>query len=551
VLYEMLTGQTAFGGSTTAVIFDGILNRQPQPLRQLNARVAPALERIITRLVAKIPAARYPSARQLCADLKEIQLAQRTESGGSLAAGRKIPSIAVLPFANQGGDPENQFLSDGLAEDLTSALARLPGLRVASRTSASRFRGREADIREIGQQLNVEAVLEGSVRRSGRRLRITALLVNVGDGFQLWSERYDREIADIFDIQDEITTAIVKTLEPTLAGQVQNLPRRHSENLQAYELYLRGRHFWDQRMESMLRSAAECFRTAISLDPEYALAHAGLADTYSMLCVYGYQSPAETRPRAEEAVRRALELLPGSAEVQFSMGLFQCSFLPAYAGAEEHFRKGIEIEPRSSTLHGYMGLFFSTLHRAGEAAAAARKSVELDPLSPYVWGLGGLTLNCAGRFEEAVRYAERALEIQPYFALGLWTLTLACSDLRQSSRAIEAGEHLVSLSRRSPIFVGMLGLAYGRAGKAEKALALRQELQERRGKEYIAPLNLFVLNVGLGDLDSAYKSLTDHVESGANGWRMEVTLGPLLQQFEDDPRFAALFLRLHRAPTRK
>jgi TolB-like protein/Tfp pilus assembly protein PilF len=551
VLYEMLTGQQAFGGSTTAIIFDGILNRQPLPLRQINPAVPPALEQVITRLVAKNPASRYASGRAVCEDLKGIQNAQRGDTSGSRAAGRKIPSIAVLPFTNQSADADNQFLSDGLAEDLISALGRLPGLRVASRTSAFRFRGREDDIREIGRQLNVEAVLEGSVRRSGKRLRITAQLVNVGDGFQLWSERYDREVADIFDIQDDITTSIVKTLEPTLAGQVQNLPRRHSENLQAYELYLRGRQFWDQRIESTLRSAVECFRAATSLDPEYSLAHAGLADTYSILCVYGYMPAAEAKARAEAAINRAMELDPGSADVQFSMGLFQSIFLLQYAQAEKHFLKGLEIAPRSSTLQGYYAFFLSTRHRFEEALVESRKAVELDPLSPFVWALAGLGLCGARYFEESRRFSERALELQPNFALALWALTLAYSYLGEHGRAIEAGERLVSLSRRAPIFVSMLGLAHARAGDREKALALKKELLERRATEYVSTICLVVLDVALGDMENTLETLTTYVNEGGNGWPLEVSLNPLLDGLETDARFAAIFRRLDRQPARK
>jgi adenylate cyclase len=199
-------------------------------------------------------------------------------------------------------------------------------LQVASRTSAFRFRGGNVDVREIGHRLNVVAVLEGSVRRSGKRLRITAQLVNVTDGYHLWSERYDRQITDIFEIQDEITSAIIKTLAPTLAGQQTSLTRRHSENLQAYELYLKGRRFWDQRTESTIRAGLECFRAAIDLDPEYTLAHAGVADSYSVLAVYGHISLIEGRPKAEAAMRKAAELDSTLAESHFSLGFATCVF---------------------------------------------------------------------------------------------------------------------------------------------------------------------------------------------------------------------------------
>jgi serine/threonine protein kinase len=230
VMYEMATGRHPFAGSTTAVIFDAILNRQAPSVADISPSLPSAFSSLLNRLMAKLPRDRCQSAHEVSEALREMQRAKQTTTSGSARAGRKIPSIAVLPFANLSADPDNQYFSDGLSEDLISALARLQGLQVASRTSAFRFRGGDVDVREIGHQLNVEAVLEGSVRRSGKRLRITAQLVNVTDGYHLWSERYDREITDIFEIQDEITSAIIKTLEPTLAGQQASLTRRHSEN---------------------------------------------------------------------------------------------------------------------------------------------------------------------------------------------------------------------------------------------------------------------------------------------------------------------------------
>ncbi|MGC2621245.1 MAG: protein kinase, partial [Acidobacteriaceae bacterium] len=266
VMYEMATGQKAFGGSATAVIFDAILNRQPHSLGEVRPDLPPVFASLVNRLMAKNPADRPASACEVCEALAEMQRARMNTSSTKTKAQARIPSIAVLPFANLSADPDSQYFSDGLSEDLISGLTRLQGLQVASRTSAFRFRGGNLDIREIGRQLNVEAVLEGSVRRAGQRLRITAQLVNVADGYQLWSERYDREITDIFAIQDEITTAIIRTLEPTLLGQQVSVTTRHSENIQAYELYLKGRRYWEQRSESGLRAGLECFRAAVDLD---------------------------------------------------------------------------------------------------------------------------------------------------------------------------------------------------------------------------------------------------------------------------------------------
>ena len=546
VLYEMATGRGPFTGATSAVTFDAILNRQPQPASQVNAQLPVELARVITRLLSKRPDDRYSSSREL---LQELQAFSRTRQQydsqpSGTAASRAIPSMAVLPFTNLSAEPDNEYFSDGLSEELINALAGLPGLRVASRTSAFRFRGRDADIREIGRQLNGHAVLEGSVRRAGKRLRITAQLVSVADGYHLWSQRYDREMADIFDIQDEITSAILKTLAPTLAGQQESLAQRHSENLQAYELYLKGRHFLEQRMQPTLRAAVECFQAAIDLDPTYALAHAGLGDSFSILRAYGYMSLAEGRPRAEAAVNRALDLAPGMAEPQMAVALCKCIFSANWPDAEPHFRTALELQPQSSPVLAHLGLFLSTRHRFREAAAYTAKATELDPLSPFIHGVAGLAMYGSRRYEDSIRYAERALELNPDFVLGLWPLGLAHCRLGQTARAIEVYERLATLTKRAAIFVGILGMAYALAGDREKALRLRDELVERTAREYVAPISAIPIYIGLGDRDGAFEQLKMQVAESQSGWSLETLLNPYLDELWAEPRFVELFDRL-------
>jgi serine/threonine protein kinase/Flp pilus assembly protein TadD len=552
VLYEMATGRQPFAGSTSAVTFDAILNRQPQPAGEINPDLAEAFGILLGRLLAKKPLDRCQSAREVLEALEEIQGGRQAAPDGTGRAGRKIPSIAVLPFANLSPDPDNQYFSDGLSEDLISALARLEGLKVASRTSAFRFRGRDADIREIGRQLNVAAVLEGSVRRSGKRLRITAELVNVADGYHLWSERYDREIADIFEIQDEITGAIIKTLEPALAGQQASLKRRHSENLQAYELYLKGRRLWDQRGEIQLRAGLECFRAAIDLDSGYALAYCGVADSFAILGAHGYMPLSEGRPRAEAAVKKALELDSALSECHFSRGLATCVFGNRLADAEGHFRKAFEIQPQSSLNHAFLGLALATIHRFEDAIHFALKATELDPLSAFVHGVAGLTLQCSRASEEALRNASRALELQPNFVHGLWTRNIANGALGRWEEAIVAAERLVSVTRRSSIFVGQLGMTYGLAGQREKALALQQEAQQRAlAGEYIGPSTFFAIDVGLNNLENAHAHLLEYLGDGGNGWQLEVAMGSFLDRLAANSPLADLFCRMGRAPVAK
>ncbi len=545
VLYEMGTGRRAFEGTTSALIFDSILNRQPQSASEVTSAIPPAFNSAVVRLMAKNPRDRYQTAREASEALQEIQRNRHLESSGKMGTRRKIPSIAVLPFTNLSADHDNDYFSDGLSEDLTTALARLQGLQVASRTSAFRFRGGNTDIREIGRQLNVEAVLEGSVRRSGKRLRITAELISVADGYHLWSERYDREITDIFEIQDEITAAIVKTLEPTLAGQQSALPRRHSENIAAYELYLKGRALWSLRSESNLRASIECFRAAIDLDPDYALAYTGLADSFSVLAFYGYIPASEGRGPAEAAIKKAIALSPDLPDTHLSLGLSAIAFSAQLAGAEPHIRKAVELDPRSSVAHAHYGLFLSS-RRPEEMDAPLRKAMELDPLSPFIHGITALAYFTAGRQEESLRSANRSLELQPNHVLGMWTKQRATAALGRWDESIEIGERLVSLTRHAALFCGLLAMSYALAGQREKALAIRRELLLRReAGEYVAPFCLLNIDVGLNDLENSRRDLLEHLEEGGGtGWSGNVVLGPFLARLRAYPPTAELLRKL-------
>ncbi len=544
VLYEMGTGRRAFEGTTSALIFDSILNRQPQSASEVTPAIPPALSSAVLRLMAKNPRDRYQTARDAGEALQEIQRNRHLESSGKSGARHKIPSIAVLPFANLSADHDNDYFSDGLSEDLTTALARLQGLQVASRTSAFRFRGGDTDIREIGRQLNVEAVLEGSVRRSGKRLRITAELINVADGYHLWSERYDREVTDIFEIQDEITAAIVKTLEPTLAGQQSSLPRRHSENIAAYELYLKGRALWNLRSESNVRASIECFRAAIDLDPDYGLAYTGVADAYSILAIYGYISLPEGRPRADAAMKKAVALAPDLTDTHFSLALANASFGSHFKDSEMQLRKAIEIDPQFSMAHAYLGLFLS-ITRPEEMGALLRRGIELDPLSPLIHGIAALAFFVAGQQQDATRSAARSLELQPNYVLGLWAKQRATTALERWDEAIETGETLISITRHATIFTGQLAMTYAMAGQQAKALAMRRELLLRRkAGEYITPVSFLAVDVGLGDVENMRADLLEYMDEGGNGWGQGIVTGPVIKKFIGHPAIADLFRRL-------
>jgi TolB-like protein/Tfp pilus assembly protein PilF len=539
ILYEMASGQRAFAGSSVADTVSAVLKEQPPDL-EVRIGTPPAFARIVRRCLEKDPARRFQSAGDLRFALEGVTAA----SGAEPAAKTDEKSIAVLPFANMSADAENQYFSDGLAEELINALTRLPGLQVASRTSAFRFRGSDVDIRQVGRDLRVSTVVEGSVRRAGNRLRVTAQLINVADGYHLWSERYDREMADVFDIQDDIVQSIVKAVAPTLVGDARRAVRRPTENLAAYELYLKGRHHWHLRTPSAMQVAQHTFEQVIALDPEYALAWAGLADCLSVRRVYGWVSAAQSRDRAREAATRALSLDASLAEVNFAQAAYIMYFEPQWRRAENFFRQAIAIDPRFAGALAYLGLLLAADDRGAEATEFIDRALEADPLSAYVHYLVSATHLANGQFEETERSARRVLDLQPDALPGLWVLGLALSLLGRHQESVDVSQRAVTFSR-APFYIGVLGIVSARAGRAEEARRLFDELEDRASRgEYIAPVNLLVLHLGLGDLAGIRSALGACIVDMTPYLRVRLLVAPFLDTYLTDPDVAHLYEKL-------
>lgn len=537
ILYEMLCGHRAFHGKTPADTISSILKDEPVAVSQFGVSVPENVVRIIKRCLEKEPGERFQSAR-------DVASALQTVSNSKSQAEITVPeppekSIAVLPFTNVGDDTEQAYLVDGLVEELIHALARLDGLRVASHTSSFRCRSREFDIRKTARQLNVETVLEGSVRRAGRLLRITVQLINVSDGFHLWSQRYDREFEDVFAIQDDITDSIVRTLKLAMPRGRQPAAHRHSKNLEAYEFYLRGRHLWHRPTESALKASIDHLEKAIRLDADYALAYAAIAETLAILRVHGFISETEAKGRAHLAAERAIAVDPGSAEAHFAMGLFVICFSRDWIKAEHSLREAVRISPQTALFHAYLGLLLAAVHRFEEAEAESSKSIDLDPLSPLIQHIAATCMYLARRYDASIGFSERAVELQSNYTFVLVPLGSSCCRLEQLERAIQVLERLVVVIDRSTIWVGLLGMANALAGKTAKARSIREQFRRPQSStlQYVNPIALLCIDIGLRDWDAVQKDLELCVKDRVTGFMLELYLGPYLDSLMADSRF--------------
>ena len=540
LLYEMATGRRPFAASGTADLAASILRDPVPPAHDLRPDVPSQFSAIIGQCLQKDPGLRTQTARELADALRA--LASRVESGSVQSPRDSVsnpePSVAVLPFQNLSADPENEYFSDGLAEEILNELTRIDGLRVAARASSFSFRQRTADISEIGAKLKVATVLDGSVRRVGNRVRVTVQLADTANGFQLWSERYDREMKDIFDVQDEIARAVTERFKLTLGDQV----RRTTRNVEAYELYLKGRHHWHQRSPTTLPRAIQCFQQAIALDPDFALAHAGLADCYGILRVYGWVTALEGQEPARTAVSRALSLAPDLWEVQFSRGFYIFYFESDWRSAGQYFEQAVAISPRSSLAQMYLGIFRATARLEG-AEPPTRRACQLDPLSPFIHAVSAVTMLVAGKLDEANRLTERALELHPDFLPALWPRGLSLSLGGRHDEAVAALERAVMLSR-APLYVGLLGLASARAGRLDVARTLLRELEERAERgEYVPAFSLVHIHTGLGDVARCRQELARAIEERSAPLNLAVTLRPFITQFRSDADIDRLMVK--------
>ena len=547
VLYEMLTGQRAFAGEHEAAVVYSIIHDDPEPLSRWGSDVPRGLEEVIERSLKKKPDERYGSADELLAALREVK---RSLDGGVAAAGqtdRDAPSIAVLPFTNMSADPENEYFSDGLAEELINALTKIPQLHVAARTSSFAFKGRELDIREIGRKLGVGTVLEGSVRRAGKRLRVTAQLINVTDGYHLWAERYDREMEDVFAIQDEISGAIVSTLKVRLVGEDKRPQvRRPTANVEAYSLYLRGRHFWSGRTEDGLQRAIDCYQQAIALDPRFTLAHVGIADCRLLSCSYQFLSPADSIPYAREAAARAMTLDSESAEAYESRAHVHILDDWDWSAAERDFRRAIALDPGYATARNRLGLLLSLLGRIDAALEESETARALEPMSLIINNAYALRAFERREFDRALNLVSDVLEMKTDFGPARMLLGQIYEQLGDYQRAVAELHRAKSALGSSSVASGQLGHAYAKWGNDEEARLILEELHELSARRFVSPLSFSMIHLGLGETEQALEWLARAVDQ-RSVWmiHLHVASDPRLDAVRDNPSFTALLGRMN------
>jgi len=541
VLYEMITGETPFRGDYEQAVSYSIVNEDPKPLRSLRSDVPVEMERLIEKTLSKDPSERYQKAADLLGALQSVRKhigSSSVETTHSEA--RVLPSIAVLPFKDMSAQRDQEYFCEGIAEELINGLTQIEGLRVAARTSAFQFRGKDLDVRRIGRELGVESVLEGSVRKAANRLRITAQLVTVSDGYHLWSEKYDRDLDDIFAIQDEISLAIVEKLRGKLLKEEKSkLIKRYTDNEKAYNLYLKGRYYWNRRHEGGIQKAIELFQQAVEEDPLCAPGYVGVADCYNVSGILGLMDPRTAYARSKVAVARALDVDDGLAEAHASRGWIKTFYDWDWAGAETEFLRTFELSPNYAAGHYFYSLHLGVRGRHDESIAEASRAVELDPIHLVYNTIQAVTLWWGRRYDAAIEQFRKTLDMDPNFFLANLYIGMALAMKEMWPDALEADRRALAVSPGSPLAMGLIGYALAGAGREKEALEMLNRLEELSEERFVGSHAKALVHLGLKADDRMFECLESaFVEK--ESWLAMLNTLPLWDRVRSDPRFTAL-----------
>jgi len=573
VLYEMATNTFPFRGDTSAVVFEAILNRAPIPPTRLNPKIPLKLEEIIHKALEKDRGLRYHSAADLRTDLKrlkrEIDSGLRAAAAASTAALGEIagplPSssatssssvteppphpwwrgrLAVLPFVNGSADANAEYLSDGITESLINSLSQLPHLKVMSRDSAFRYKGKDTDAETVGRELGVRAVLKGRVTQRGDNLAISAELIDATDSSHIWGQQYSRKPADIFALQEKIAKEITKALRLRLTGpEEQRLARTYTTNPEAYQGYLKGRYWWNRRTEEGFNKGIEYFRQAITKDPTYALAYCGLADCYSMHANYGFLPPKNGFSSANDAALKALEIDDTLSEVHVSLGFIKSDYAWDWSGAEKEFQRAIALNPNNATAHQWHGYALWKTGQFEESIVEHRRALELDPLSLAVNRNLGLAFFLARQYDLAIEQLEKTLEMDPGFVLTRDYLGLAYAKNGMYKEGLAECEKAAMISV-SPYALSALGYVYAVSGKKTEAQNVLDRLNRLSEQKYISSRFMASIYAGLGEKDKTFKSLRAAFEDRSLEIGPGIIADPTYDSLRAEPRFQDLLRQI-------
>ena len=595
ILYEMVTGRVPFEGDTPLSIAMKHKGEVPKDPQEFNGQVPPDLSRVILKCLEKDKQERYQSADELQAELVKIEKGiptterqapppkpftskeitvklslKRLLIPGLIAAAlviaaaiviwRFIPqkatapsksamhSIAILPFEDLSPKKDHEYLCEGISETLINALTRIKDLRVPARASAFSFKGKDQDFSEIGQKLNVNTVLRGSVQVSGDRLRITPQLIQAENGNYLWSDSYDRELEDVFAVQDEIAREIVKALKITLLGEKEApLIKNYTENLEAYNLYLQGRYFWNKRTPEDIKKAIGYFNQAIDLEPNYALAFVGLADSYIVLPQFGELPAREAFPKAHEAVLKALAIDDSLGEAHASLAAVNETG-GEFARAEQEYKRALELNPNYPTAHHWYSILLERLGKLDESLAEGKRAQELDPLSPLMNVVLAGILYDRREYDQAISQCRKTLELDQNYAFGRIQLGQCYRQKGMFEEAIAEFQKGRLLLESSPFGLSDLGNAYALSGEKAKAAEILASLKELTKQGYSLNIDIALVYCGLGDKDQAFEWLekAGHVELEMFGWKFaNFKLDSAWDSLRSDPRYKSLLKKMH------
>jgi serine/threonine protein kinase/tetratricopeptide (TPR) repeat protein len=550
VLFETLVGMPPFGGrSPQATLFRRLTQAAPR-LRTVDAGIPSALDAVVAQALATGPADRFATAAELSGALER---ADRLGRGVGPTAEHSGPhrladaSIAVLPFANLSPDSDAEYFSDGMTEEIITALSQVRGLRVAARTSSFMFKGRNVDAREIGEQLRVRTLLEGSVRKAGNRIRLTAQLISVADGYHLWSQTYERTLADVFAVQDELARAIAATLTQKVVGTSSGpLVQPATGNLDAYTLYLRGRHAWALASLEGFQTAVGWFEQAVAADPNYALAHAWLAYGYAMLGFdeFALDAPLEMMPKARTAANRAIELDDSLGDAHFARALVATLYDWDWSLAQGEFELAMESVSASSLAQHWYALFLCGMGRPDQALQIILRAQILDPLSLTVQVSVGRCLHFARRFDEAIERFRSHLELNPASLQGYTCIARSLLVERRLEETISEVERGIARMGRLPILLAYSGQAHALLGQTDRALAFLAEIRQQAAERYVPIMYQAQIHFSLGDLEEGLR-LLELAADQRSGWIPFLRSEPGWDSLRKDPRFIALLRRLH------